>query len=310
MKKYVNELEVGDKVQSYFAVKYKKAPIEYERGYRFVVGLSDKTGEIEMHYWGGEDEEEVKKTDESFEVYDVVEVKGVVGSYRDSKKIDVNEKDGIRKTEEYDILDFIGKSPKDYEQMKKEFDEIIESIEEGYRVLVKEVLKKYPEFYEWPASMYRHHNYIHGLLEHTLNMLKLAVVFAQQYELDRDLLLAGVALHDIGKIKELEYKTAIKVGEEGMLVGHVMLGEEIVKEVGRSIGTEERKLNKIRHIILSHHGKKSFGAPKEPQFPEAVAVHYIDMLDSQTIQYIQAIKNTNSEDFRIWSKGLGEIYLK
>ncbi|MEM4366642.1 MAG: HD domain-containing protein [Candidatus Anstonellales archaeon] len=313
MKKLISELEEGQQVDSLFSVKYKKPIVPYEGGFRFVLGASDRSGEIEIHYWGGAKEDEVREVYERVKEGEVVRVRGFVGKFREKLKIDVNQGSGtIERSSSYSIEDFIAKSPRDASEMRKELKAIIESIDDSdYRKLVKEVLKRNEErFYVWPAAMYLHHAHLNGLLEHTLNCCKMGDAFARIYSIDRDLLIAGLALHDIGKTKEFEVSTNIKVGEEGMLRGHIVIGEEIVREVGKEIGTDERKLNKVCHIIISHHGTKEYGSPKEPEFPEAVATHYIDLLDSRTVQYMQAIEEANTEDFRTYKKGLGEIYLR
>lgn len=313
MKQYINELAEGQLVDSLFSVKYKKPIAPYEGGFRFVIGVSDKTGEVEVYYWGGGSEEKVKKIYEGFKEGEVVRVKGVAGKFREKLKIDVNEGSGsIEPSASYSLEDFVPKSEKSIEGMKRELEDVVESIRDGeYRRLVKEALKKNEErFCTWPAAMYMHHAYIGGLLEHTLNCCRMAEVVAEIYALERDLLITGILLHDIGKIKEFEVSTNIKVGEEGMLRGHIIIGEEMVREVGKELGIDERKLNKVCHIVISHHGFREYGSPKEPQFPEAVATHYIDMLDSKTYQYIKAVEESNTEDFRRYKKGLGEIYLR
>ncbi len=312
MKVYINELKEGLQIEEKFAVKYKKAPIKYRNGYMFILGLSDKTGEIELHYWGNNNEEEVLKIYSSINEEDVILVKGRVSIYNEKMKIDVNKEEGkIEKTEDYEKTDFIGISPRDFEEMKALFYEFLNELDKPYKDLVNEILNRYPEFFQWPASLYKHHAYIHGLLEHTVNMLTVAKAYAPLYGLDKQLLYTGIMLHDIGKVKEIEVgNVSLRITREGMLLSHIVLGEVMVTEIGKAINIDENILNKIRHIIISHHGKKEYGAIKEPEFPEAWAVHLIDMLDSQPIQMKKLIDETNSEDFRLYSKSLKkEIYL-
>ncbi len=316
MKQFVKDLEFGKKVESKFSVKYRHPPREYRNGFMFVVGLADKTGEIEATYWGGKNAEAVRKVYEGFREGDVVYVSGIVGEFRDKLKIDVNEGEGIvRKTDEYEIEDFIAKSEKSIEEMASKLKESINSIGDSYlRSLLNSFFgdaRFFEEFKKAPAAMYIHHACIGGLLEHTLNVVKLCEAACSIHPLDRDLLLTGAILHDVGKLREFRATTNIKISEEGMLRGHIIIGDELVQEKIKSIGGFPEALRlKLSHIILSHHGSSEYQSPKKPQFPEAVAVHYADELDSKLYQYLSAKKEASTEDFRTYTKRLGEIYLK
>ncbi|MDI6654643.1 MAG: HD domain-containing protein [Candidatus Hydrothermarchaeota archaeon] len=318
MKQFIKDLEFGRKVESKFSVKYRHPPREYMNGFMFVTGLADKTGEIEATYWGGKNLEKVRNVYESFREGDVVYVSGTVGEFRDKLKIDINEGEGIiRKTEEYEIEDFIAESERNLEEMASELREIMSSIGSPH---LKSLLdsffgdaKFFEEFKKAPAAMYIHHACIGGLLEHTLNVAKLCEAAYSLYpQLDRDLLMAGAILHDVGKLREFKATTNIKISEEGMLRGHIIIGDELVQEKIKSIGEFPENLGlKLSHIILSHHGSNEYQSPKEPQFPEAVAVHYADELDAKLYQYMEIKeKAKESNDFRAYSKRLGGVYLK
>lgn len=318
MKQFVKDLEFGKKVESKFSVKYRHPPREYMNGFMFVVGLADKTGEIEAMYWGGKNLEKVRNVYESFREGDVVYVLGVAGEFRDKLKIDVNEGEGsIRKTEEYEIEDFIAESERNVEEMASELREIINSISSSH---LKSLLncffgdsKFFEEFKKAPAAMYIHHACIGGLLEHTLGVVKLCGAACSIYpQMDRELVVTGAILHDIGKLRELRVTTNIKISEEGMLRGHIIIGDELVQKKIKSIeGFPEALRLKLSHIILSHHGSNEYQSPKEPQFPEAVAVHYADEFDAKLYQYMEIKeKAKESNDFRAYSKRLGGVYLK
>jgi 3'-5' exoribonuclease len=134
-----------------------------------------------------------------------------------------------------------------------------------------------------PAAMTYHHAYLGGLIEHVLSLIGLADKLCDHYtDLRRDLIVAGLVLHDIGKIEELSYKTGIRYTTRGQLLGHISIGAEIVSDKIRALPDFSAALrDQLLHIILSHHGELQFGSPKEPIFPEALVVHYLDNLDSK-----------------------------
>lgn len=318
MKQFIKDLEFGKKVESNFSVKYRHPLREYVNGFMFVIGLADKTGEIEAMYWGGRNLEKVKGVYESFRDGDVVYVSGIVGEFRDKLKIDINEGEGaIRKIEEYEIKDFIAETERNVEEMASEVREIINSIgNQHLKFLINSFFNDsefFEEFKKAPAAMYIHHACVGGLLEHTLGVVKLCEAACSIYpQMDRELVLTGAILHDIGKLKEFRVTTNIKISEEGTLRGHIIIGDELVQKKIKSIeGFPEALRLKLSHIILSHHGSNEYQSPKEPQFPEAVAVHYADEFDSKLYQYTEIKeKAKESSDFRAYSKRLGEVYLK
>jgi len=140
-----------------------------------------------------------------------------------------------------------------------------------------------PRFKRAPAAMVMHHAYIGGLLEHVVSLIGLAAAVSTHYpDLDADLLLTGVVLHDIGKIEEFRYARGIEYSERGRLLGHIMIGTAIVREKINAIqGFPPPLATLVEHLILSHHGSHEFGSPSLPQIPEAVALNFIDDIDSK-----------------------------
>jgi len=320
MVQFIKDLRNNDPVESTFSVKYKHPPKKYVKGLMFGIGLTDRTGEIEATFWGKAGEEEsVRKTYDSFQVNDIVVVSGKIGEFRNKLKINIDPEDGgIRKAKpsEYSIEDFIPRTNQDVEKIVENIKAIIQSFENPH---LKRLLELFFEdenfmrsFKRVPAAMYMHHACIGGLLEHIWEVVQICQTAAAIHtSLNKDLLLAGAILHDCGKIEEFNVTTNIKVSEVGMLRGHISLGEEMVIEKIRSIKDFPSELKmKLLHIVLSHHGKKENGALKEPQFPEAATIYYADELSSKVTQYIRLKKDVDTEDFRTYSKTLGEIYLR
>lgn len=190
--------------------------------------------------------------------------------------------------------------------MKDEFNMLLETIKdkEISKLLNKifdEKMKK--KFFEAPASMSFHHDYIGGLLEHTLQISKLANKVIEVYGniiINRDILLAGVLLHDIGKVIEYYNDVGnIDKTDEGKLVGHIVIGSEFVDRYSREIQIDYDKVLKIKHIILSHHGQREFGAAVLPQTPEAFLVHMLDNVDAKMRKFNDIF--INMDDDSRWS---------
>ncbi len=316
-RKDVDSLEEGDSLRSTYSVKYKKPVHKYKNGFMFTLGLADRTGEIEAKYWGDRDEEKVKTIQKKIKPGDVLEVRGTVSKFKGSTQINI-EGGGLRKTDDYNIEDFVKRSDKDLDDLYARFKERIDAIESpDLRRLIGVFMDDedfMEEFKKAPAAMFYHHDYIGGLLEHTLHMMELGEKVSEHHDgLDKDLLTVGCFLHDIGKMREFEVTTNIKQCREGLLTGHITLGQEILLEKLEKLDEFPENLKyKLLHIIVSHHGKNEYGAVKEPMFPEALAIHYLDELDSQTIQMLDLKENADTDDFHKWTgkNRFGQIYLE
>ncbi|MCD6478085.1 MAG: HD domain-containing protein [Candidatus Aenigmarchaeota archaeon] len=315
--RFIKDLEENEKIESDFSVKYKKPLKPYKSGWMFILGLSDKTGEIEAKYWGGEDKNFVKDVYNQITPGDVLRIKGTVSEFKGRLQINIEEGEGsIKKLEIFDIEDFVEKSRRDIEKMFSELKEEMSTIKNPHlKRLMDEFLndKDFIErFKRAPAAMFYHHAYIGGLMEHVLNMIHVAKALKDRYDyLDLDLIKVGCFIHDIGKIKEFEVTTNIKQSRHGLLRGHMSLGEEILLEKINKMGNFPENLkHKLLHIIISHHGSRENGSVVPPMFPEAAAVYYLDELDSKIRQYIDLKENADTDDFHIWTKRFGQIYLE
>ncbi len=327
-KQFVNTLSRnGEAVDDNFAVKFKKPPVAYKgadkSGKWFELRLSDSTGEISAKYWGRQDQE-TDRIYKGIEKGDIVHVRGIVqeypaGSGKFSLSVDPS-KGELRKCQpsEYEPGDFVAKTGKDVEKMEEEVKSILSNVTDEHLKALLNAFLKDAQFMEAlkeaPAAMEYHQNYIGGLLEHTLNCMKIASRLCDVHEeLDRDLVITGAFLHDIGKMMEFEVSGGvIDVTNEGMMIGHITKGYEMLtsKIDGIQGFPGELKL-KLQHILLSHHGKKEYGAVKQPQLPEALAVYYADDADAQLDLFLRLKREANTEDPWIWNKKInGHIYLK
>ncbi|MDI6917758.1 MAG: HD domain-containing protein [Thermoplasmatales archaeon] len=317
-KQFIKDLKPGDVVDSLFAVKFKKPVKNYVKGYMFEARVADKTGEITAKYWGDRNAAEVQSLYDSFQKSDVLHITGSANEYMGALEIGISKTDSdkIEKQKNFEVKDFVDSVPRDMDEMLTDLSSLINSVKNPHlKTLLENIFKDerfINKFRIMPASMMYHQNKLGGLLEHTLNVAKICETIHQIYpSLDRDLLITGALLHDVGKVFELEVSTVIDVSEDGMLRGHIIIGEEFVNEqIKKIIDFPETLKLKILHTILSHHGEKRFGAPKEPQLPEAVALHYADWCDAKVDLYLKAKLEARTEDKWIWDKKLGHVYLK
>ncbi|MDI6708578.1 MAG: HD domain-containing protein [Candidatus Thermoplasmatota archaeon] len=316
---FIKDLKQGDKVSSLFAVKFKKPIREYVNGYMFEMRVADKTGELTAKYWSDRNIAELQTLYESFQKGDVIHVTGMVNEYLGNLEIGISKAEGnkIVKQRTFELKDFVESVAKNLDEMLIELGYLIKSLKDSNLKLLLESVFKDEKFVSkfkiMPASMMYHQNKLGGLLEHTLNVAKLCEAISSIHPaLDRDLLIAGALLHDVGKVFELEVTTVIDVTEEGMLRGHTVLGEEFVLDKIKKMPNFPDLLKlKIAHLVLAHHGELEFGAVKKPQLPEAVALHYADYCDAKVDIYLREKEEARTEDLWIWSKLIkGHVYLK
>ena len=319
-KQLVKELRSGDKVDSYFSVAYKKPVSAYKYGHMFEFRAVDRTGQITVKYWGGQDQAKVEELQSSLKRGDVVRVLGEVGEFRDQVEISISEKNGgrfVRLEEgEYDLSGLLVVM-EGIPEMKERLRAFVNGVEEPH---ISSLLRSFFDddgfmeaFASCPASMQLHSAAVGGLLQHTLNVAEIcAKVLILQPNLDRDLVMAGALLHDIGKIRSFSVGTSIDHTVEGNLIGHMVIGDEELMERLRTVdGFPDDLALKLRHIIASHHGRREWGSPVEPMMPEALLVHEADDLDAKLDYMVSRREGAVTEDDWMWDKRLGRlIYLR
>ena len=224
-------------------------------------------------------------------------VKGRVTSYRGKLEISTSNPPRLLKKGEYDPLDFI-KPPRG--NLDEKFSEIMKYIEmisdENLRSMVMDIIEaNRDKFMKYPAAIEIHHNWIGGLMDHVLEMMKIAEPTWRIYPVDRNIIIAGIVLHDIGKLDELYIGTRIKGSRIGQLVGHIILGSIEVSKYMEKHEIDELTKEKLLHIIASHHGRIEYGSPKEPMFPEAIIVHEADETSSKVAEMLEFIKSSKQE---------------
>jgi len=294
MKKlFVEDLKVGDSVfGELFAVKsYKKTATRNNRPY-IDITLSDKTGLIKGKIWSDD-----MKNCETVAEADVVSVSATIDEFN-GQQIKVT---NMSKVDKYDLADFQPTSGKDVEKM---FGEIVEATEKvknpSLKKLLKEFLndKKVVEEYKRGAGGYTvHHDYLGGLLDHTTEMLNYVPAICKTHpKINKDMLVTGIIFHDIGKIYDYKVTTTITLTPKLRLLGHIFTGAEMVKKYGENTGMDEKLLDEVLHLILSHHGKMEFGSPVLPKTPEAIVLSMLDDISAKLNTAFSALESTEENE--------------
>jgi 3'-5' exoribonuclease len=266
-------------VTGYFAVAAKSVRTKKDGTRYFALTLCDCTSSIEARVWTAADAGD-------FESGDVVKIRGQVVRYNEKLQVNI---DRIRRAApgEYDLGDFVPKTGRDIGEMWTELETWVASFTDPHLKALLEAFLRDEEIAaalrQAPAAKALHHAWIGGLLEHILSLMGLCDLVAHHYPyINRDLLLAGVVLHDIGKLRELRWGTSFDYSLEGQLLGHITIGMGMIeKKIAAIPDFPPAKRLLVEHLVLSHHGKYEFGSPKLPMTPEAIMLHYLDDLDAK-----------------------------
>jgi 3'-5' exoribonuclease len=278
---FINQIRENDLVEGIFWVKEKAMPTTRSGSPYLRVRLSDRTGEMEGRIWDG-----VEEFADLFEREDFIQIKAQANSYQDTVQLNIK---SLKKVEvaEVSLEDFLPASEHDPEEMLAELVGIARSIENPYlKKLVMAFLGDEAfttSFKRAPGAKRLHHACLGGLLEHTLSVTRLIEEIKGHYEgINHDLLLAGGILHDIGKVGELSYAIAFDYTDEGRLVGHIVMGTQMVADkIAQIEGFPKELAMLVKHLMVSHHGQYEWGSPIRPMTLEATILYYLDDLDAK-----------------------------
>jgi 3'-5' exoribonuclease len=291
-KQYIAHLEQGDLVQDVFLLSKIELKTTKTGNFYLAITLADKTGNLPAIKWDATRQLFTSLPGDSF-----VRVRGTVEVYRDRPQIIVHSIDLVDE-EKVDVTEFLPTTEKDMDKLWSEILKALDSITGTY---LKELVNRFLEdkefvtaFRKCPAAIGMHHAYIGGLLEHTHSVVMLAGWVTRHYtQLDRDLLVAGSFLHDIGKIKEYAYQRSIAATDRGALVGHLIIGSHMIHRKAALVpGFPEELLDILDHLVLSHHGQYEFGSPRLPMTAEAVMLHYLDNMDAKMNAFYKLVEET------------------
>ncbi len=278
---YVNQIKERERVESTFLVRDKMTAMAKNGKPYMTLKMMDRTGEVEGRIW-----DQVDYFSSLFEKNDFILVNAKASVYMGKMQLVVQD---LKKIEEnrVDLGDFLPISRRSTEEMRQELDTVLTSLTNPHIEALLRAFFDDPEFFarysKAPAAKAMHHVFLGGLLEHSLAVVGLAVDVAKRYpQVNRDLLICGALLHDVGKVRELNYQRSFDYTDEGKLLGHIVIGVQMIEDRIRKLPDFPDELSiLIKHLLLSHHGQYDFGSPKRPKFLEAVILNFIDDLDSK-----------------------------
>ncbi len=296
--RYIETLHEGDRITSVYMCKQKSsATTKTGKSYENVI-IQDKTGCMDAKIW-----EPNSSGIDDFDALDYIEISGDVTSFNGMLQFNIRR---VRRCGEgeYDPKDFLPSSKRDVEEMYAELLGYVKKINNPYIAkLVRSFFVEDEEFVKafkfHSAAKSVHHGFIGGLLEHTLGVTKLCDFYADTYPvINRDLILAAAMFHDMGKLREISTFPENDYTDDGNLLGHIVMGVEMIGERIRTIdGFPPKIASELKHCILAHHGEYEYGSPKKPALIEALALNFADNLDAkmETLTEIFAANEGKSE---------------
>lgn len=295
--KYIKDLKDGDRIFDIYLCKHKQSAVTKNgKPYESVI-LQDKTGTIDAKVW-----EPNNPGIGDYDTLDYIEVYGDVTNFQGALQISVK-RIRVCREGEYDPSDYLPVSAKDIDTMYKELLNLIQSIQNVY---LRQLLESFfirdeafaKAFRNSSAAKTVHHGFVGGLLEHTLSVTKLCDYYCSAYPiLNRDLLLTAAMCHDIGKTKEISPFPVNDYTDDGQLLGHIVMGAQMVAEKAAGIdGFPHGLLTEVQHCILAHHGKYEYGSPKIPALIEALALNYADDTDAKLETFKEILENNSDNN--------------
>lgn len=311
---FVEELKQNANIIDFFMVKMIGLKTGGNNKIYLDLKLGDKTGEVNSKKWDVADDE--KDMLEEIKEGDLVKVKASVTDWQNQKQLRVTR---IRKAVDSDGLkleDFIKAAPENPVHMYEYILDVAKSMEDEdlRRVTVRVLEDNREKLMYYPAAMRNHHAEFAGLLWHMKRMVMAGLKLCDVYtDLDKDMLAAGVIVHDIEKIHEIHSDlNGVSPGYsfEGQMLGHIVMGIKYLEKLGDELGISREKLIMLEHMILSHHYEPEFGSPKKPLFPEAEMLHYLDIMDARMFDMSEALSTAKPGDFsdRVWTLDNRRLY--
>lgn len=297
----LNTLSQNDKIDHYLLIRRLELRSTRSGNDFLSMELGDKTISLNANVWDG-----FTSVAANGKVGDVVKADGTIEEYQNKLQIRVNSIRLATADDEVNPKDFLPRSKSDLKLMKDEFKKRIDSISDKFiKKLLKQIFtgERFEQFCSAPAGKSWHNAYISGLIEHTLEIIKICELMCEFHpELNKDLLIAGAMLHDIGKIEELSYDSAFEYTDKGKLLGHIVIASNLVlDEIKKNPDFPQQLENNLIHLILSHQGKLEHASPVIPKTAEAIALYQADELSAKVNAYKNVI-NTEGKAGSNWTR--------
>lgn len=311
--KKISEIKKGDRIESFFVIKSVDSKVTNNSNTNKYLdfNLGDATGDINAKLWESNEELESK-----FKPNILVKIKGTVNEWRGKLQLKIEMIRLTEETDEVNICDYVAVAPYSPEKM---YDDILNYLSKikntDIQNIVTNILENNEEkLMHYPAAKSNHHAIRSGLLYHTTTMLKAGEKLSEIYTfLNTDLLYAGIILHDIGKIYEMNASELGIVSEytvEGQLIGHIVQGIKMIETASIQVKADKEVTMLLQHMVLAHHYEAEYGSPKKPMIPEAEMLHHLDIMDARMYDMNKALTDTEQGKFseRIWSLDNLSIY--
>ncbi len=294
MKKLLDH-KVGESVELFLLIKQSTTGVTTKGSPFMTLILQDKSGDLEAKLWD--------TTEAHVNMYGastIVKVGGEVHEYRGKNQLRIKSIRPAKEGEGVTIADLVPSSAKSKEVLHEELMAYFFEMENPHiQRVTRHLLKKHEAaFLTYPAATRNHHDYVSGLIDHVVSMLKLGKSLADLYpSLNKDLLYAGIILHDIGKVIELSGPVGTQYTVEGNLLGHITIMVNEIAKAADELNIVGEEVMLLQHMVLSHHGKEEWGSPKRPMLKEAEILHYIDNIDAKMNMLDRALGTTKPGDF-------------
>lgn len=301
--KKIVEFNIDERIEGFYLIKEIEAKTASNGNNYLDIRLSDNTGDINAKLWDCREEDILNYSKNS-----IVKIRGDVSEWQGKKQLRVILIRLASDEDKINLEDYVQTAPYEPEDMYKQLQYYISKIEnEDISRIVIEIVEEYKDrllFY--PAAKQNHHSIRSGLLYHIIRMLMTAERLIEVYSnINKDLLYAGIILHDIAKIDEMDANELGFVSEytvEGQLLGHIIQGIKVIDNCAMKLGVNKEISILLQHMLLSHHYEPEFGSPKRPMIPEGELLHYIDIIDARMYDMEKALSNINANEFtdKIW----------
>lgn len=295
MIKGIGNATVGESFDGFLLIKESTKGVASNGKPFLTLILRDATGEIESKLWDATKEDEAL-----FIAEQIIRVTGEINQFRGKSQLKIMSLRPAQPTDGVQVSDFVEKAPYEQAYLSEKLTEAIFEMENPtIQRLVRAFIKKYQEgLLTYPAASKNHHEYASGLAHHVVSMLQIGRELHKLYpELNKDLLYAGIILHDLGKLKELSGVVTTSYTLEGKLLGHIPIMVEEIGLMARDLQIEGEEVLILQHLVLSHHGKAEWGSPTPPLVREAEILHFIDLIDAKMNMLNRALAKVKPGEF-------------
>lgn len=308
--KKIADFEVEDRIEGFFMIRSIEVKTS-TNGNKFLdITLADNSGDINAKVWDFRDEEDKYKSNS------IIKIKADVSEWQGKKQLKIMKLRNTDETDDLKIEDFVQSAPIASEELYEMILSYVDQMKNSdIEKLTRHILtENKTEFLYYPAAKSNHHAIRSGLMYHILRMLQTGEAMAKIYDfINSDLLFAGIILHDMSKLEEMNSNELGIVSEytrEGNMLGHLIQGIKNISRVSEKLDIDPEVSLMIEHMILSHHYHPEYGSPKKPMFPEAELLHYIDTIDAKMYDMEKALSDVEQEEFTapVWTLDKRRLY--